>query len=95
MTAAQLLEALRKADLSHYYLNFTMQGVNTLDALLSIAPTQLQSLGIQSESDQQRLLELIRSLRSSHGLMKQASSSVRMNDGLNFLTVPTYLMLYS
>ena len=83
MTAAQLLEALRKADLSHFYLNFTMHGVNTIDALLVLSSSQYSALGINAEDEQNRLIELCEYLRrgSLVEISSKAINQVKQSTG--------------
>ncbi|KAJ1674940.1 hypothetical protein EV182_002250, partial [Spiromyces aspiralis] len=63
MTAAELLETLRRANLEHYYPSFYSNGVTDLDALLELSVDDYAYLGITSSEDRRNLYSLIKSLQ--------------------------------
>ncbi|CAO3652748.1 unnamed protein product [Mucor fragilis] len=62
MSAALLLDALRRHDLEEYYPNLSAQGISKLDNLLQLSEADYSRLGIRSPEDKSRFLALTRDI---------------------------------
>ena len=65
-----LLDALRSADLEAFFLNFTMRGINSLEALSVLPVQEYGKFGFTQVEDRKRLFHLISDLKQDPALFE-------------------------
>jgi kinesin family protein 2/24 len=62
MSSTLFLDTLRKAGLEEFYLNFTMAGINSLEGLRQLKPSDYSTYGIVSANDRKKMSALFETL---------------------------------